>query len=103
MAKVYDRPIVIQKIDEDTEKWSDVYKVHASINKTRDDNEYLRAGAIQAKRKLTFEMRYFAALDDICLNTQSYRVVYQGIPYNIEDFDDYMLQHKTVKISGVSY
>lgn len=103
MAKVFDRPIIIQKINELTETWEDLYKVHASINKAKSDNEYLNAGATQAKRTLVFEVRYFKDLDDISLNTQHYRIVYQGVPYNIGDYDDFMLLHKTVKLMGVSY
>ena len=103
MAKVYDRPIVIQKIDALTETWSDVFSVHASINKARGDNEFLNGGAIQGKKNLTFEIRYFAALEEISLNIQSYRILFQGVPYDITDYDDFMLQHKTVKILGVSY
>lgn len=103
MAKLFDRPITIQKINGVTEDWEDVFKVHASINKAKTDDEYLNGGAIQGKRNLTFEVRYFAALEDIANNTQSYRIVYQGIPFDIKDFDDFMLRHKTVKILGVSY
>ena len=103
MSKVYDRPIIIQKIDEITETWHDLYNVHAYINKAKSDSEYLNAGAIHSKRSLVFEVRYFSQLEDISLNTQSYRVLYQGVPYNIVDYDDYMLKHKTVKILGVSY
>lgn len=103
MSKTYDKPISIQRINEITETWEDVYKVHASINKAKGDDEYLSAGAIQGKRNLTFEVRYFVGLEDISLNIQSYRIVYQGVPYNIEDYDDFMLRHKTVKILGVSY
>ena len=103
MAKTYDKPIIIQKINEETELWEDVYKVHASINKAKSDNEYLKAGAIQGKRNLTFEIRYFADLEDLSLNIQCYRVVYQGVPYDIKDYDDFMLKHKIVKILGVSY
>lgn len=103
MSKPYDKPISIQKIDETTEKWTDVFEVHASINKAKTDNEYLSAGAIRAKKNLTFEVRYFKDLEDISLNLQSYRIVYQGVLYNIEDYDDFMLKHKTVKLLGVSY
>ena len=103
MSRTYDRPISIQRINELTETWEDVFKVHASINKTKSDNEYLGAGAIQAKKTLTFEVRYFADIEDISFNLQSYRIVYQGVPYNIEDYDDFMLKHKTVKLLGVSY
>ena len=103
MSRVYDRPIAIQKINETTEQWEDVFQVHASINKAKSDNEYLNGGAIQGKRNLVFEMRYFTDIEDISFNIQSYRVVYQGVPYDITDYDDFMMQHKTVKLMGVSY
>lgn len=103
MSRPYDRPITIQKLNQKAKTWDDLFKIHASINKAKADNEYLSAGAIQAKRNLTFEVRYFKDLEDISLNLQSYRIVYQGVPYNIKDYDDFMLQHKTVKILGVSY
>jgi SPP1 family predicted phage head-tail adaptor len=103
MSKKYDRPVSIQRINDDTEQWETVFTVHASINKAKTDDEYLNAGAIQAKKNLIFEVRYFADLEDIGLNLQTYRLVYMGVPYNIGDYDDYMLQHKTVKLLGVSY
>ena len=103
MAKLFDRPIAIQKMNELTEDWDDVYKVHASINKAKANSEYLNAGAIQGKVSLVFEVRYFKDLEDISYDMQSYRVVYNGVPYNIIDYDDYMLLHKTVKLLGVSY
>lgn len=102
MAKVYDKPITIQRINE-SEDWEDVFNVHAFINKAKSDNEFLNAGAIQAKRSLTFEVRYFAALEDVSFNLQSYRILYKGRPFDIKDFDDFMLRHETVKLLGVSY
>ena len=102
MAKKFDRPIVIQKVDE-SENWSDVFVLHASINKSKSDNEYLNAGAVQGKKTLVFEVRYFKDLEDIEFNTQLYRILYQGVPYDIKDYDDFMLTHKTVKLLGVSY
>ena len=103
MSRLYDRPISIQRINELTETWEDLYTVHACINKAKEDSEYLNAGAIRAKRSLLFEVRYFKDLEDISLNTQSYRILFQGVPYNIESYDDFMLSHKTVKLLGVSY
>ena len=104
MSKLlFDRPITIEKIDELTEDWIPVYHVHAKINKAKSDNEYLNTGAIHAKRNLVFELRYFADLKDIGYNLQKYRIVYENVPFDIEDYDDYMLQHKTVKMVGVSY
>lgn len=103
MSKKFDSPIIIQRIDEMTEQWLDLFNCHARINKAKTDSEYLNAGAIQGKCSLTFEIRYFAELKDIRLNTQSYRVMYENIPYNITDYDDYMMSHKTVKLLGESY
>lgn len=103
MAKVFDKPITIQKLNSKAKQWEDLYKVHASINKAKSDNEYLSAGAIQSKRNLAFEVRYFADLEDISLNLQLYRILYRDVPYDIKDYDDFMLQHKTVKLLGVSY
>ena len=103
MSKLFDRPITIQKINELTEDWDDVYTVHASINKAKANSEYLSAGAIQGKVNLVFEVRFFKNLEAISCDMQSYRVVYNGTPYNIIDYDDYKLLHKTVKLLGASY
>ena len=32
----YNKPILIQKLDEETEKWSDYYSTHANINKASE-------------------------------------------------------------------
>ena len=103
MSRVFDKPIEIQVIDEELETWVTKFKTHAYINKARANSEYVNAGAIQSKRALTFEIRYFKALEDIALNTQYYRILFDNISYNIEDYDDYLLTHKTVKLLGVSY
>lgn len=103
MGKLFDRPITIQKMNELTEDWEDVYKVHAAVNKAKSNSEYLNAGAIQGKISLVFEVRFFKNLEAISNDMQSYRVVYNGTPYNITDYDDYKLLHKTVKLLGVSY
>ena len=103
MSKTYDIPIAIQRINDSTELWEDAFFVHARINKAKSDSEYLNAGAIQGKRSLVFEVRYFTDLQDVCLNTQSYRILYGNVPYNISDYDDYMQRHKTVKFLGDSY
>ena len=102
MSKSYDKPISIQRINESTELWEDVYKLHACINKASQNNEYQNAGAIQDKVAKTFEVRYFKALKDIEFNTQLYRIIYDGNAYNIMDYDDFKEEHITVKLLGVS-
>ena len=99
---VYDKPIIIQKINEDTEKWEDLYRVHARINKS-SGSESLGAGAIRSKSNLMFEVRYFKDLEAIDDSRGLYRIVYRGRLFNITDYDDYLEQHKTVKLLGVSY
>lgn len=102
MSKPFDRPVVIQKINEVTELWEDVFKLHARINKAKSNSEYLNAGAVQGKKNLTFEVRYFKDLEPIGDNTQLYRILYRGVPFNVVDYDDFKLEHKTVKLLGVS-
>lgn len=103
MSRVYDRPIIIQRQDANTEEWADLYKIHAKINKASNDNNYLGSGASQSKRTLTFEVRYFKGLEAMGLERQYYRIIYQGVTYNVLDYDDYMLKHNSVKLLGVSY
>ena len=105
MGEVFDKSIVIQKINELTEQWEDAFDktIHASINKTKADDKYLSAGSTRANKNLTFKVRYFAELEDISLNLELYRIVYRGVPYNVKDYDDYKEKHITVKLLGVSY
>lgn len=103
MSKPYDKPILIQRLNEISEDWETLYNVHASINKAKSNSEYLNAGAIQNKVSLIFEIRYFTKVKDIFHNTQNYRILYENVPYNIIDYDDYMFKHQTVKLLGVSY
>ena len=98
----FDRPIVIQQIDPATEKWTDLYALHASINKS-NGSEYLNAGANQSKATLVFEVRYFKNLVDIKYDRGAYRIVYEGHYFNITDYDDFKEEHRTVKLLGVSY
>ena len=98
----YDKPIKIQKIDENTEKWSDIYSLHAKVNKS-NGSEYLNAGANQSRSNRVFEIRYFKDLEDIDDNRGLYRIIYRGKTYNITDYDDYHEEHKSIKLLGVSY
>lgn len=96
-------PLTIQVIDQDTEEWSDHLHLHAlQVNKT-GAGENFNAGAEQYHPRLTFRLRWCKALEDIAYNTQLYRIVYRGHTYNIQDYDDYMEQHKTVNLVGMAY
>ena len=98
----YDRPVNILKYDEDTREWKTVaVGLHAYVNKT-GGTEYLSSGAYQSKATLTFEFRYSSFLAAVFLNTQLYRIVYNGAEYDIEDFDDYQETHRTIRLLGVA-
>ena len=101
---VYDKPIIIQKRNEDAEKWEDLFDkpLHAKVNKS-GGSEYLNAGANQSRSNRVFEVRYLKALEDIDDNRGLYRLIYRGRFYNITDYDDYLEEHKTIKLLGVSY
>lgn len=99
---VYNIPIVIEKKDEKTEKWTLFGNFHARINKN-SGSEHLNAGAVRSQNTRVFEVRYTKMLEEIALNTQLFRVVYRGNTYNITDYDDYLEQHRNVKLLGVSY
>lgn len=103
MTKVYDKAITIERLDEATEEWAPLFGVHAHINKSKSDDQYLSSGSTHTRRSLTFEVRYFSLLETIAMNLQRYRVMYRGVPYALEDYDDYLERHKTVKLIGVSY
>lgn len=99
---VFDKPIIIQTRDEESEKWIDKFKLHARVNKS-GGSEYLKAGAVQSRSNRVFEVRYFPEIEAIDDSRDMYRILYRDRTYNIEDYDDYLEQHKTVKLLGVSY
>lgn len=98
----YDKPITIQTQDPETEEWADRWKLHARVNKT-GGGQTLNAGADQYHATLTFEVRYFKALEELRYNPQLFRVLYRGHSFKLTDYDDYMERHRTVKLVGVSY
>lgn len=98
----YDKPITIQTIDEVTETWTDLWSLHARVNKTTG-SEFVEGGAIQSQATKTFELRYFTGLENVDYNRGLYRIIYRGQTFNIVDYDDYMESHQVVKIKAVSY
>lgn len=98
---ILNKVIQIQKLNEDTNKYENYYKCHADVNKTGGD-EYLIAGVVSTKNKFTFIVRYCEELKTIQFDTQTYRIIYNGIIFNIVDADDFKQKHQTIKIIGES-
>lgn len=93
--------IQVRKLNENTNLYEDYYSCHANVNKT-GGNEYLIAGAVSTKNKFTFVVRYCKELKTLQFDTQSYRIVFNDIVFNILDADDFMQRHQTIKIIGES-
>lgn len=98
----YDKPIIIQVQDPETEEWVDKLSLHASVNKTGGGSVF-NAGTDQHNASLTFKLRYVSALESLAYSPQPYRIVYRGHNFKVVDYDDYMEQHREVKLVGEYY
>ena len=99
---VFDKPITIQTQDATTEQWTDLLNLHAHVNKTGGGTS-LNAGADQYHASLTFTVRYCSELEALRYDPQPYRIVYRGHAFKLTDYDDYMEEHKTIKLVGEHY
>ena len=99
---MYDKPIIIQVQDPETEEWTDRLRLHAAVNKTGGGSNF-NAGSDQYNANLTFKLRYVRALEDIAYNTEPYRIIYRGRTFKVVDYDDYLEQHREVKLVGEYY
>lgn len=98
----YYKPIIVQQQDPTTEEWTDRWRLHARVNKT-GGGQTQNAGADQYKASLTFEVRYFSALRELKFNPQPFRILYEGHTFKLVDYDDFMEQHRKVKLVGEAY
>lgn len=97
----FDKPVTVQ-IRDDAGQWSDKWKLHARVNKS-GGGQTLNAGADQYKATLSFDVRYFKDLEEMRYNPQPYRILYCGHSFKLVDWDDYMEQHRTVRLVGEAY
>ena len=99
---MYDKPIIIQIQDPETEAWRDEIRLHASVNKTGGGSKF-SAGTDQYNASLTFKVRYVKVLENLAYNIQSDRILYRGRTFKVVDYDDYMEQHREIKLVGEYY
>lgn len=109
---VYNKIIKIQKLDINTEEWTDYYisekaekdknpYIHANINKS-SGKEYFNARTEISGSTFNFKVRYCEALRNLMFNTEIYRIVYDSKIFNITNVDDYQLNHNELTIVGDS-
>lgn len=96
-------PITIQRRDPDTEQWTDHLHLHALQVNRAGGGEAYSAGREQFRPRLTFDLRWCMALDALRWDTQNHRIVYRGREFNIQDYDDFMEQHRTIRLTGEAY
>lgn len=85
---VYDKPIIIKRMS-DKGTWKPWRTLHAFVNKAKDSTS-----------TLIFELRYTSALRDIFSYLEEFIIVYRGDVYLIEDYDDFMEQHLTIRLKA---
>lgn len=86
--RVYDKPIIVKRLS-DNGTWQPWRMLHAFVNKTKDSTS-----------SLTFEVRYTSALREIFSYLDEFIIVYRGDVYLIEDYDDFMEQHLTIRLKA---
>lgn len=97
------KPIKILKYDEHNEVWNplaldgETIIFHAKVNKS-GGSEYLGSGSTQSTVQKVFRIRYSSIVADIELNTQLYRIEYDGVMYDVTDYDDFNDLHREVKL-----
>ena len=99
---VYDKPIMLQKQDEETELWENVQHLHASVNKA-GGTENFAARADQFHARLQFKLRYYPGFEQVRSAPQLWRIIYNGEQYEIIDYDDYLERHRVVRLIGKRY
>lgn len=96
-------PVTIQRMDPSTEEWTDLLHLHAlKVNKS-GAGETFNAGREQYHPRLVFDFAWCKKLEDLRWSTQSHRILYRGRTLNLVDYDDYMEQHLTVRLTGEAY
>lgn len=99
---LYDKPITIEVQNLETEEWEPKLHLHARVNKSGGSTT-TSAGADIYRASLIFQLRYMKALEDLQYSPQPYRILYRGHRFKVVDYDDFMEQHREVKLGGEFY
>ena len=96
-------PVIIEHRDPVTEDWTEFLYLHAlKVNRSGGGETYA-AGREQFHPRLVFDLRWCKELELLRWSPQEYRIIYRGQTLNIVDYDDYMEQHLTARLTGEAY
>lgn len=96
-------PVTVQRMDPETEQWTDLLHLHARQVNRAGGGESYAAGREQYSPTLMFDFTWCKAVEAIRWDVARHRLLYQGHVFNIVDYDDYMEQHITVRLTGEAY
>ena len=74
----YKYPILIQKLNLDTEMYEDYYSTHSNINKV-GGKEYTQAGANISNLTFNFKVRYCTKMEDVIFPDDSFHTAHCAI------------------------
>lgn len=96
---VFNKLVLIQKLNLDTEVWEDYFLTHANVNKS-SGKEYFNARVEISNSTFNFSIRYSPKLEDVMFNTEVYRVVYDSRIFDIKNADNFMMKNHELIIVG---
>ncbi|MFR9168698.1 MAG: hypothetical protein ACLVKI_08490 [Gordonibacter urolithinfaciens] len=94
-------PILIMKLNPETEEFEPYCRAHIiDENKARSDESTEGRGQ-STMAVISFRLRWSRMLAPIEFAMEEYRLVWRGHEFDIQGFDDFMHQHRKIKITGV--
>ena len=95
-------PLTILKLNPDSGEYEPYMHTHLlSENKARSETSTEGRGQ-SSSAVIVFRLRWSPMLAPIEFAMEEYRIVWRGHEFVIDEFDDFMHQHRTLKITGVS-
>ncbi len=91
------KPIIIQKLNAETEEWQNYYSCFAEVNKS-SGKEYFNAKTNITENTFNFKVRYIEKLSNIVFDTTGYRIIYKKNVFNIINADDKQERHINITL-----
>lgn len=84
----------------DVETWTDSYLCWAYVNGL-SGTEFWAAQAVQAEETVVFTIRYCRIVKT--LDPRNFRILFDGVPYDIKHIDNVRYENDAVKIRAVAH
>lgn len=86
--------------DGEWDRYGRVRLIQANKTKSR---EIVAASRESSAQSVTFRVAWHRQLEAIEHDTDCFRILWRGVMWDIQGYDDYMYQHVTVDLEAVSY